>query len=103
MTYQAKYLQQDDSKNIRMLASRAAESGAVTVKVYGSEGFVGKVACTPDALLSEIDGMDIEVTLRFFDAAGNKLGWVFLVLGNCDDTTICDYGVNSWTEKVCRF
>ena len=103
MAYQPEYLQIDDTIAIRELALSASRNGAVTVSVYDSEGFVERVACTPSALLESIDGMDIEVSLKFRDAEGKKLGWVDLILGNGDNTTIADWGVNDWTEKVCNF
>lgn len=99
MTYTAEYLQSDDVKAIRRLARVAAENGAESVKVYDSEGFVEKCPCNGDSLLQAIDGLDIDVTLRFF-AGCKKLGAFFLVLGNGDDTTVADYGVNDWTDKV---
>ena len=101
--YQPKYLQVDDAIAIYELATRASNQGATTVSIYDSEGFVEKVACTQYALLQAIDGMDIEVSLKFRDGNGVKLGWVDLVLGNGDNTTIADWGVNGWTEKVCNF
>lgn len=101
--YKPKNLQVDDTVAIYELASRAANSGAVTVSIYDSEGFVEKVACTQNALLEAIDGMDTEVSLKFRDGSGRKLGLVYLVLGNGDNTTIADWGVNDWTEKVCNF
>lgn len=103
MAYQPKFLNIDDIVAIRELALTAHRYGAVTVSVYDSEGFVEKVACTPSALLESIDGLDIEVSLKFRDEDGKKLGWVDLVLGNGDNTTIADWGVNAWTEKVCNF
>ena len=101
--YQTKYLQVDDAIAIYELAARASNQGATTVSIYDSEGFVEKVACTPSALLEAIDGMDVEVSLKFRDGTGVKLGWVDLVLGNGDNTTISDWTVNDWTEKVCNF
>ena len=101
--YQPKYLQVDDAIAICELASRASNQGATTVSIYDSEGFVEKVACTPGALLEAIDGLDIDVSLTFRNFEGKKLGWVDLVLGNGDNTTIADWGVNDWTEKVCSF
>ena len=101
--YQPKYLQVDDATAIYDLATRASNQGATTVSIYDNEGFVEKVACTQYALLEAIDGMDIEVSLKFRDGNGVKLGWVDLVLGNGDNTTIADWGVNGWTEKVCNF
>lgn len=103
MTYQPEYLQIDDVIAIRELALSASRNGAVTVSVYDSEGFVERVACTPSALLESIDGMDIDVSLKFRDEGGKKLGWVDLVLGNGDNTTIADYGINEWTDKVLAF
>lgn len=103
MTYQPKYLNIDDSIAIRELAVSASRNGAVTVSVYDSEGFVEKVTCTPGALLEAIDGLDIDVSLKFRDEEGNKLGCVDLVLGNGDNTTISDYGINEWTDKVLAF
>ena len=100
--YQPKYLQVDDVTAIRELALTAHRYGAVYVSVYDSEGFVEKVACTPGALLEAVDGLDIDVSLIFRNFEGKKLGWVDLVLGNGDNTTIADWGVNSWTEKVCN-
>lgn len=102
MTYQPEYLQNDDIVAIRELALSASRNGAVTVSVYDSEGFVERVACTPSALLKSIDGMDIDVTLKFRGEDGHMFGWVDLVLGNGDNTTIADWGVNDWTEKVCN-
>lgn len=101
--YQPKYLQSDDTVAIYELASRASSQGATTVSIYDSEGFVEKVPCTQNALLESIDGMDIEVSLKFRDGNGRKLGWVDLILGNGDNTTVADWGVNDWTEKVCNF
>ena len=102
MTYKPNYLQNDDIIAIRELALTAHRYGAVYVSVYDSEGFVEKVACTPNALLEAIDGLD-DVSLKFRDAAGKKLGWVDLVLGNGDNTTVSDYGINEWTDKVLAF
>ena len=102
MTYQPEYLQIDDIIAIRELALTAHRYGAVYVSVYDSEGFVEMVSCTPSALLESIDGMDIDVTLKFRDEKCKKLGWVSLVLGNGDNTTIADWGMNDWTEKVCN-
>ena len=103
MTYQPEYLQNDDIVAIRELALTAHRYGAVYVSVYDSEGFVEKVACTPSVLLEAIDGLDIDVSLKFRDEEGKKLGWVDLVLGNGDNTTIADYGINEWTDKVLAF
>ena len=104
MAYQPKYLNIDDVVAIRELALTAHRYGAAYVSVYDSEeGFVDRVACTPSTLLEAIDGLDIDVSLTFRNFEGKKLGWVALVLGNGDNTTIADWGVNSWTEKVCNF
>ena len=101
--YQPKYLNSDDIVNIRDLALTAHRYGAAYVSVYDSEGFVDRVACTPSALLEAIDGLDIDVSLIFRNFEGKKLGWVSLVLGNGDNTTISDYGINEWTDKVLAF
>ena len=101
--YQPKYLQVDDATAIYELATRASNQGATTVSIYDSEGFVDRVACTPSALLEAIDGLDIDVSLTFRNFEGKKLGWVDLVLGNGDNTTVSDYVVNAWTDKVCNF
>lgn len=103
MTYQPKYLQNDDIIAIRELALSASRNGAVTVSVYDAEGFVEMVSCTPSALVEAIDGLDIDVSLKFRDEKCKKLGWVYLVLGNGDNTTIADYGINEWTDKVLAF
>lgn len=78
------------------LIDYALAAGA-TISVWDGEEWGVKRSRDRDEVLELVNDLD-EARLRFRNAAGEKIGWAFIVNGNEPDELVADYGITPFME-----
>lgn len=90
-------MKRDDKEIVNFLLKTAKENGANTVGVRFDDEEERFGIDNPE-LMELLDNLD-DAVVEFYDGKEN-LGSFYLVFGNEDYTTVCDYVLSDWAEKV---
>ena len=90
-----------DAKQARDLIGKALAAG-LSVSVHDGEAWALKRSTDAAAILAALGSTDAD-SLRFRDAAGENVGFAYLVYGNGPDELVADCSAEGVVARLCGF